>query len=77
MHIYPITKGIRPETNREEVKIMTNVINMLREAATNYARYVKTRDEIANISRAVSLDLDIYPADAERMAREAVYGKAA
>ncbi len=72
-----MTKGIRPETKRDEEIIMSNVINMLREAATNYARYVKTRDEIANISRAVSLDLDIDPADAERMAREAVYGKAA
>ncbi len=56
---------------------MTTVIDMLKTAATSYARYRKTRDEIANMPLDVALDLDIYPGDAERIAREAVYGKAA
>ena len=56
---------------------MNNVIDMLRTAAVNYARYRQTRDEIANLPLDMALDLDIYPGDAERIAREAVYGKAA
>jgi hypothetical protein len=56
---------------------MLNVIDMLKEAARNYALYRHTRDEIANLPLDVALDLDIYPGDAERIAREAVYGKAA
>jgi hypothetical protein len=56
---------------------MMTVIDMLKEAAVNYARYRQTRDEIANLPLDVALDLDIYPGDAERIAYEAVYGKAA
>jgi hypothetical protein len=56
---------------------MMNVIDLLREAASNYALYLKTREEIANLPLDVALDLDIYPGDADRIAREAVYGKAA
>ena len=56
---------------------MFSVYNMIRDAAVNYARYVKTRDEIANLPHDVAIDLDIYPSDAARIAREAVYGKAA
>ncbi len=56
---------------------MINVIDMLKEAARNYAMYRTTRDEIANMPLDVALDLGIYPGDAERIAREAVYGKAA
>jgi uncharacterized protein YjiS (DUF1127 family) len=56
---------------------MNNVIDMLKTAAANYARYRQTRDEIARMPLDVALDLDIYPGDAERIAREAVYGKAA
>lgn len=56
---------------------MITVIDMLRTAAMNYARYRQTRDEIANLPLAVALDLGIYPGDADRIAREAVYGKAA
>lgn len=56
---------------------MISAYKMIRTAAVNYARYVKTRDEIANLSHDVAIDLDIYPGDAERIAREAVYGKAA
>ncbi|MFN7225370.1 MAG: hypothetical protein ACK4MS_15265 [Paracoccaceae bacterium] len=56
---------------------MISVIEMIREAASTYARYRKTRDEIANMPLGVALDLDIYPGDADRIARHAVYGHAA
>jgi uncharacterized protein YjiS (DUF1127 family) len=56
---------------------MITVFDMLKTAAANYARYRQTRDEIANLPLDVALDLGIYPGDAERIAREAVYGKAA
>jgi hypothetical protein len=56
---------------------MLNVIDMLKEAARNYALYVKTRNEIANLPLDIALDLDIYPGDAEQIAHDAVYRKAA
>ncbi|NHB76806.1 hypothetical protein [Rhodobacter calidifons] len=56
---------------------MISVYEMLKTAATNYALYRKTRDEIANLPADIALDLGIFPADADRIAREAVYGKAA
>ena len=56
---------------------MTKVFVMLKDAARNYAMYRTTRDEIANMPLDVALDLGIYRGDAERIAREAVYGKAA
>ncbi|NJM82503.1 MAG: hypothetical protein HC844_08395 [Tabrizicola sp.] len=56
---------------------MVTAIEMLKVAARDYARYRKTRDEIANMPLDVALDLDIYPGDADRIAREAVYGRAA
>jgi uncharacterized protein YjiS (DUF1127 family) len=56
---------------------MITVIDMLKNAARNYATYRTTRDEIANLPLDVALDLGIYRGDAEKIAREAVYGKAA
>ena len=56
---------------------MTNVYEMLKTAAVNYSRYRQTRDEIANLPADIALDIGVFPADAERIAREAVYGKAA
>ncbi len=56
---------------------MFSVIGLIRDAAATYARYRKTRDEIANLPLDVALDLNIYPADAEKIARLAVYGRAA
>jgi hypothetical protein len=54
---------------------MTTLIDSLREAAALRAAYVRTRDEIARMPRDIALDLDIYPGDAERLARAAVYGR--
>ncbi|MDP4032750.1 MAG: hypothetical protein Q8P60_07870 [Pseudorhodobacter sp.] len=56
---------------------MISVYEMIRDAAVTYARYRNTRDEIANLPLDVALDLDIFPGDADRIAREAVYGQAA
>ena len=56
---------------------MVTVIDMLKTSARNYAAYRETRDEIANLPLDIALDLNIYPGDADRIAREAVYGKAA
>jgi uncharacterized protein YjiS (DUF1127 family) len=56
---------------------MTSVYEMLKTAAANYALYRQTRNEIANLPADIALDLGIYPGDADRIAREAVYGKAA
>jgi uncharacterized protein YjiS (DUF1127 family) len=56
---------------------MISVYGTLREAARTYALYIKTRNEIANMPIDVALDLNIYRGDAEKIAREAVYGQAA
>jgi hypothetical protein len=53
------------------------MIAQLKDAMAKRALYVKTRDEIAQMPLDVALDLDIYPGDAERIAYQAVYGKAA
>jgi uncharacterized protein YjiS (DUF1127 family) len=36
--------------------------------------YRRTRDEIANLPRAVALDVGIFPEDAAQIARAAVWG---
>jgi hypothetical protein len=59
----------------QEMKM--NVIAQFKEAFEKRALYVKTRDEIAQLPLDVALDLDIFPGDAERIAYDAVYGKAA
>jgi uncharacterized protein YjiS (DUF1127 family) len=56
---------------------MTTMIDMLKEAARNYALYRRTRDEIANMPLDVALDLGIYRGDAEKIARDVVYRNAA
>jgi len=56
---------------------MITVIDRLKTAARKHAAYRATRDEIASLPPDVALDIGIYPGDAERIAREAVYGKAA
>lgn len=53
---------------------MTKLINRLRKVAEKRARYVKTRDEIASLPSRIAFDLNIYPGDAERIARKMVYG---
>jgi uncharacterized protein YjiS (DUF1127 family) len=53
---------------------MKHLIARYRAEATNFALYRKTRDEIAMLPRAVAIDLGLFPEDADRIAREAVWG---
>jgi hypothetical protein len=70
-------EGKADPSQDERKKVMITVFDMLKTAARNYALYRQTRDEIANLPLDVALDLNIYPGDADRIARDAVYGKAA
>lgn len=53
---------------------MRTIIHKLRSHLLDQARYRQIRDEIARMPLDVALDLDIYPGDAERIARIAVWG---
>lgn len=53
---------------------MNTLIEKVRATLRDHARYRHTRDEIARMPLDVALDLDIYPGDADRMARIAVWG---
>jgi len=53
---------------------MKSFINNLRVAIAKRSAYCRTRDEIAYMPLHTALDLDIYPGDAEKIARRAVYG---
>ncbi|MEE4118025.1 MAG: hypothetical protein V2I65_03315 [Paracoccaceae bacterium] len=55
---------------------MTDLIARIREIADRRARYLRTRQELRALPLDVALDLDIYPGDADRIARSAVYGDA-
>ncbi|SIN86673.1 hypothetical protein [Vannielia litorea] len=50
------------------------VLNTLRAAYAKHRAYVRTRDEIASMPRDVALDLGLFPEDASRIARTAIYG---
>jgi uncharacterized protein YjiS (DUF1127 family) len=54
---------------------MMTVLEKLKTAARDRARYRRTRDEIARLPIDIALDLGIYPGDADRIARQAVYGR--
>ena len=53
---------------------MANIFDRIRDRAEKRRRYNQTRREIARLPLDVALDLDIYPGDADRIARQAVYG---
>lgn len=53
---------------------MSSLIQRLRRRAEEIALYRRTRDEIARMPLDVALDLDIYPGDASKIARAAVWG---
>lgn len=53
---------------------MKTFIANVRAEAAKHALYRRTRDEIARLSPSEAIDLGIYPGDAERLARLAVYG---
>jgi uncharacterized protein YjiS (DUF1127 family) len=54
--------------------MMKSLLDAYRTYVRQYALYRQTRDEIASLSRAEALDLGIYPGDADRIARKAVWG---
>lgn len=51
-----------------------SVFSELRIAMRKRAAYRRTRNEISKLPLETALDLDIYPGDAARLARQAVYG---
>ena len=53
---------------------MKTLIARLRAKAAEHAAYTRIRDEIAALSDAQALDLGIFRADADRIARKAVWG---
>jgi uncharacterized protein YjiS (DUF1127 family) len=53
---------------------MKTLIARLRAKAADHAAYLRIRNEIAALSHAEALDLGIFPADADRIARKAVWG---
>lgn len=61
-------------TAAEKDKAVKKLFHSLRQAAEKRAEYIRTRDEIAAMPRADALDLGIFPEDAERIARKAVWG---
>ncbi|MCL3882857.1 hypothetical protein [Marivita sp. GX14005] len=53
---------------------MAQFMSSLRARLNKRAAYNRTVREIRAMPRDVALDLDIYPGDAEKIARKAVYG---
>ena len=50
------------------------LLNTLRDAARRRAAYRRTLNELRGVPEHLAEDLGIYPGDAKRLAREAVYG---
>ena len=53
---------------------MTSFVTQLRNAAAKRSAYHRTVAEISALPLNTALDLDIYPGDARKIARKAVYG---
>ena len=71
-HAKPESHSGRPAQTKETTK--KNFIAACRANAAKRALYRRTRDEIASMPRQAALDLGIFPEDAARIAREAVWG---
>ena len=70
-------KGKANRANRRRTKgrtTMKSLFAQYRAEVAKFAAYRRTRDEIATLPRSVALDLGIFPEDADRIAREAVWG---
>jgi uncharacterized protein YjiS (DUF1127 family) len=52
----------------------TTTLASLRSRLARHRAYLRTRAELASLPLDVALDLDIYPGDADKIARVAVYG---
>ncbi len=53
---------------------MSVLLTQLQDALKKRAAYLRTKSEIEALPVDTALDLDIYPGDAEKIARQAVYG---
>ena len=53
---------------------MKSFLAKVRVQAAKRAEYRRTRGEIARLPRSVAMDLGIFPEDADRIARKAVWG---
>ena len=53
---------------------MHTLIERLKAAARKRALYARTRNEIERLPLTIALDLGIYPGDADKIARKAVWG---
>jgi uncharacterized protein YjiS (DUF1127 family) len=54
-------------------KNMITLINSVKTALNDYARYTATRNEIARLPLDVALDLGLFRGDADQIARKAVW----
>lgn len=54
---------------------MNTFVARLKTAAQKRAAYSRTVHELSNLPLETALDLDIYPGDAAKIARRAVYGR--
>ena len=54
---------------------MTPLVSRMQQAIRSRADYRRTVREIRRLPIDVALDLDLYPGDAEIIARRAVYGR--
>ncbi len=54
---------------------MTPLLSRVQSAIRNRAAYRQTVNEIRRLPIDIALDLDLYPGDAEFIARRAVYGR--
>jgi uncharacterized protein YjiS (DUF1127 family) len=50
------------------------LLSNLRDAAQKHAAYRRTLNELRGVPAHLAEDLGIYPGDAKRLAREAIYG---
>ena len=67
-------KPFGPTIAKTKGNTVKSLIASYRAAAAKRALYRRTRDEIAGMPRSVALDLGIFPEDAARIARQAVWG---
>jgi uncharacterized protein YjiS (DUF1127 family) len=63
--------GSSESTNPEDIM---SLLSQLRAAAQKRAAYRRTLNELRGVPAHLAEDLAIYPGDAKRLAREAVYG---
>ncbi|MBM9596037.1 hypothetical protein [Roseitranquillus sediminis] len=54
---------------------MMTLLKQMQDAVRARSEYRRTVDEIRRMPLDVALDLDIYQGDADRIARDAVYGR--